>query len=86
MKANQLFAGADPKPRYAKIKAPTLIIYQPDDQVFPAASVEATAKALTDQGVKVRTAQLQGDRGHLDGVLSIKQAEGAIAGFLAEAR
>ncbi len=86
VKANQLFSGADPKARFAKIKAPTLIIYQPEDQVFAAASVEATAKALSDNGVKVETAKLEGERGHLDGVLSIKQAGSAISGFLAEAQ
>ncbi len=85
VKANQLFSGADPKARYDRMKAPALIIYQPEDQVFPAASVEATAKALMDRGVKVETAQLHGDRGHLDGVLSVKQAADKITGFLAEA-
>lgn len=84
IKANQLFAGGDAKAKLAKIKAPALIIYQPDDQVFPAASVEAMAKTLSANGVKVETVQLKGDRGHLDGVLSLKQAEAAIAGFLAQ--
>jgi homoserine acetyltransferase len=57
-----------------------------EDQVFPRASIEATAKALTDRGVKVKTAELHGDRGHLDGVLSIQQAADTIASFLAEAQ
>lgn len=82
VKANQLFAGGNAKAKLDKIRAPALIIYQPTDQIFPAASVEATAKALAANGIEVQTVKLEGDRGHLDGVLSIKQAEAAIAAFL----
>ena len=42
------------------------------------------AKRLKDAGLSVQQVQLQGDRGHLDGVLNIKQAEGAIRDFLAK--
>lgn len=84
IKANQLFVGGNAKARLDKIRAPALIIYQTSDQIFPNASVEATAKALAANGVKVETVQLNGDRGHLDGVLSMKQAEAAIAAFLAQ--
>ncbi|WP_088348651.1 MULTISPECIES: homoserine O-acetyltransferase [Rhodomicrobium] len=83
IKANQLFAGGDAKAKLSRIKAPALIIYQPEDQVFQAAFVESTARMLAANGVKVETVQLKGDRGHLDGVLTIKQAEAAVAAFLA---
>jgi homoserine O-acetyltransferase len=85
-KTNQLAAGANGKARLARIKAPTLLIHQPEDLVFPARYVEDTAKAIEANGAKVTVVKLEGDRGHLDGVLSMKQAEGAIAAFLAEAK
>jgi homoserine O-acetyltransferase/O-succinyltransferase len=86
VKANQLFAGANGKERLDRIKAPALIIYQPEDLIFPARYVEATAKTLESNGVKVKTVQLEGERGHLDGVISMKQAEKPIAEFLAETK
>ena len=52
--------------------------------MFPADSVRRTADAIKANGASVETVELQGTRGHLDGVLSIKQAEKAIAGFLAK--
>jgi homoserine O-acetyltransferase len=83
VKANQLFAGADGKARLARIKAPALVIFSPKDLVFPADSVRRTAKALEAGGASVETVALEGNRGHLDGVLSVRQAEKAIAAFLA---
>lgn len=84
VKANQLFAGQDGKPRMAKIKQPALIIYSPKDLVFPAESVKKTAETLKAGGAAVETVELAGNRGHLDGVLSMKQAEKQIAAFLAK--
>ncbi len=84
VKANQIFAGADGKARMAKIKAPTLLIYSPKDLVFPADSVKKTAELLKSGGASVDVVTLDGTRGHLDGVLSIKQAEKAIGAFLAK--
>jgi homoserine O-acetyltransferase/O-succinyltransferase len=84
VKANQLFAGGDGRARMAKIKAPTLLIYSPKDLVFPADSVKKTAELLKAGGASVEAMTLDGTRGHLDGVLSIKQAEKAIAAFLAK--
>lgn len=82
VKANQIFA-AGAKERLARIKAPALVIYSPKDLVFPADSVRRTAEAIKATGAAVETVELQGNRGHLDGVLNIKQAEKAIAAFLA---
>jgi homoserine O-acetyltransferase/O-succinyltransferase len=84
VKANQLFAAGDGKARLAKIKAPTLMIYSPKDMVFMADYVRKTADILKSGGAAVQTVELAGNRGHLDGVLTIKQAEKAIAEFLAK--
>ncbi|MCA3597522.1 MAG: homoserine O-acetyltransferase [Methylobacterium sp.] len=86
VKANQLFVagGGTLDEGVKKIKAPVLLIHSPKDLVFPGAGVDDTAKRLKDAGLAVQQVQLQGDRGHLDGVLNIKQAEGAIRDFLAK--
>ena len=78
------FAGQDGKPRMAKIKQPALIISRPKDLVFPADSVKKTAETLKAGGAAVETVELAGNRGHLDGVVSMKQAEKQIAAFLAK--
>ncbi|MDI9848622.1 homoserine O-acetyltransferase [Rhodoblastus sp. 17X3] len=66
-----------------RIKAPTLLIYAPDDLVFLPEWVEATAKALRGQGVAVETAQLAGPYGHYNGIMRIADAGPQIADFLA---
>src|SRR5262245_36838016 len=81
VRANQLFAEGAAE-RIQAIKAPALMIYSPTDLVFPADSVKRTAEAIKGNGVAVETVALDGKRGHLDGVLSIKQAEAAIAAFV----
>jgi homoserine O-acetyltransferase len=72
VKANQLFA-VD----VAKIKTPALVLYAPNDLVFPAASVEETARKLGAE-----TGQLAGAMGHLNGVVAIAQAGEKIRAFL----
>ncbi|TBW40457.1 homoserine O-acetyltransferase [Siculibacillus lacustris] len=87
VKANQLYApggAATLDEAAAKIKAPTLVIYQPKDLVFPGPAVEATIAALKKAGTPVETFQLQGKRGHLDGVVSMTQAADTIRAFLAK--
>jgi homoserine O-acetyltransferase/O-succinyltransferase len=83
VRANQLFAEGAAE-RIKAIKAPALLIYSPGDMVFPADGVRRTAEAIKANGVAVETVELKGNRGHLDGVLNIKQAEGAISAFLAK--
>jgi homoserine O-acetyltransferase/O-succinyltransferase len=83
VRANQLFAEGAAE-RLKAIKAPALVIYSPGDLVFPAESVKRTADAIKANGAPVEVVELKGNRGHLDGVLNIKQAEQAIAGFLAK--
>lgn len=83
VRANQLFAEGAAE-RIKAMKAPALIIHSPGDLVFPADSVRRTAEAIKANGAPVEVIELQGNRGHLDGVLNIKQAEKTIAGFLAK--
>ncbi|OYX05209.1 MAG: homoserine acetyltransferase [Rhizobiales bacterium 32-66-8] len=84
IKANQLFAagGTSLTDAATKIKAPVLLITQPRDLVFTADMVDRTADTLKKGGVDVTHVHIQGVRGHLDGVISMKQAEGAIRAFL----
>lgn len=83
VKANQLFSmGGGAAEALKKVKMPVLLVTQPDDLVFHADGVDkmvADAKAV---GVSIDHVKLAGSRGHLDGVLSIKQAEGKIAAFV----
>ncbi|WP_374545858.1 homoserine O-acetyltransferase [Rhodoblastus sp.] len=67
----------------ARIKAPALMIYAPDDLVFLPEWVEATAKTLSGQGVAVETAKLSGPYGHYNGIVRIAEAGKRIADFLA---
>jgi homoserine O-acetyltransferase len=83
VRANQLFAEGAAE-RLKAIKAPALFIYSPGDLVFPADSVKRTAEAIKANGAPVEFVTLEGNRGHLDGVLSMKQAEKAISAFLAK--
>jgi homoserine O-acetyltransferase len=84
VKANQLFTagGKSLADASAKIKAPMLLITQPKDLVFTADTVDRTAATLKKGGVDLTHVLIQGSRGHLDGVISLKQAEGAIRAFL----
>jgi len=84
VKANQLFTagGTSLADGMAKIKAPMLYITQPKDLVFTPDAVERTLKAAKDAGRDITHVTIDGVRGHLDGVISMKQAEGAIRAFL----
>ncbi len=83
VRAGQLF-GEGAAERLKAMKAPALIIYSPTDLFFPADSVKRTAEAIKANGAPVETFVLDGKRGHLDGVLSIKAAEKQIAELLAK--
>jgi homoserine O-acetyltransferase len=83
VRANQLFMEGAAE-RLKAIRAPALIIYSPSDLVFPADGVKRSAEAIKANGAQVQLVALDGKRGHLDGVLSIKQAEKEIAAFLAK--
>jgi homoserine O-acetyltransferase len=59
-----------------------LIIHSDEDRVFPGDTVRETAAIIESDGTAVRVVELEGTRGHLDGVLSIAQAGPQIAAFL----
>ncbi|WP_441513483.1 E22 family MetX-like putative esterase [Bosea sp. TAF32] len=86
VKANQLFAagGNSLAEGMAKTRAPMLLVTQPKDLVFTPDAVERTVKAAKDAGRDITHVTIDGARGHLDGVMSMKQAEGAIRAFLAK--
>jgi homoserine O-acetyltransferase/O-succinyltransferase len=86
VKANQTFApgGAQTLEEAAKkIKAKTLLLYAPGDQVFPADWVKATEAALKANGVSVESAEIAGPNGHLNGVVGLTPLGPKIADFLA---
>ncbi len=85
VKANQLFLaghGQSYVEGLQKIKAPTLIIHSDEDLVFFPEEVRETAAYIRTGGAQVDIVELQGTRGHLDGVLSIGQAGAQIKAFL----
>ena len=87
VKANQLFYaghGAGLYDGLLAIEAPVLIIHTDEDLVFPGNAVRETASIIRSDGTPVQIVELEGTRGHLDGVLAISQAGNAISAFLAE--
>jgi homoserine O-acetyltransferase/O-succinyltransferase len=84
VKANQLFVagGGTLAEGFKKIKAPVLLITQPEDLVFHRDGVRRTIEGLQASGACVEHVTLEGSHGHLDGVNSIQQAETKIAEFL----
>lgn len=84
VKANQIFAagGTSLADGMSRIKAPLLIVSQPRDLVFTPDTIERTVEAAKKAGRDVTHVTIQGTRGHLDGVISMKQVEGAVKAFL----
>ena len=84
VKANQIFAtaGAANLEGLKKIKAKTLILSTPTDQVFAQEWVRATTEAIKAGGASVETADITGIFGHLNGVLSLAPLAPKIAEFL----
>jgi homoserine O-acetyltransferase/O-succinyltransferase len=85
VKANQTFApgGAQTLEEAARlIKAKTLLLYAPGDQVFPAEWIKATEAALKSNGVAVESAEIAGPNGHLNGVVALVPHGPRIAAFL----
>ncbi|MQX38304.1 homoserine O-acetyltransferase [Roseospira navarrensis] len=86
-KANQLFYAGHGDSLYQglfDIDAPVLLIHTNEDLIFPGDAVRETAALIKSDGTPVQIVELQGTRGHLDGVLSIAQAGDAIRAFLEE--
>ncbi|EKV27082.1 Homoserine O-acetyltransferase [Caenispirillum salinarum AK4] len=87
VKANQTFLtghGGSLADGLAAIEAPALVIHAPEDLIFFPEKVRETATLIGADGTPVDIVELQGTRGHLDGVIGIAQAGEAIRAFLAE--
>ncbi len=85
VKANQLFLTGHGKSLVEglhRISSPTLIIHTDEDLVFFPEEVRETAALISSDSTPVKIVELQGARGHLDGVLSINQAGSKIKEFL----
>ena len=85
VKANQTFepGGAKNLAEFAKkLKAKTLFIYSPADQVFPQEWVKATAEAVKAAGVSTDTFEIGGNFGHLNGVLGMLPAADKLKAFI----
>ncbi len=69
---------------FARIRAPTLMLYAPQDQVFLPEWIETTARTLREKnGVAVETGKIFGPYGHYNGIMRIADAAPQIAEFLA---
>lgn len=86
VKANQTFAtgNAANLEGMKKIKAKTLILYTPTDQVFPQDWVKSTIEALKSGGAPVESAEIIGNLGHLNGVVGLQALAPRIGEFLAK--
>lgn len=85
VRANQTFMaghGDSLEEGLAAIDAPTLMLYSEKDLVFPPESVRHTAELIEADGTDVTLEVLEGNRGHLDGVVSIDQASETLREFL----
>jgi len=66
----------------AAIDAPTLMLYSENDLVFAPEGVRHTAELIEKGGSNVTLETLEGNRGHLDGVVSIDQVSDTLKEFL----
>jgi homoserine O-acetyltransferase len=80
-KANQLFNVED---EAAKIKAKFLFIPAQSDLVFPPEMSQKAAAKLRGLGKSAEVFVIEGDGGHLDGVLAVSKASDVIRAFLAK--
>lgn len=87
VRANQAFLtghGESLEAGLAAIDAPTLMLYSENDLVFAPEGVRDTASQIEADGTPVELIPLEGNRGHLDGVVAIDQAGEQLRDFLAE--
>jgi len=86
-KANQLFVAGHQgtlDKGLAAVKAKVLLIPATSDLLLPPYMSEQAARVLRAQGRRVEIVPIPGDRGHLDGVLSVGKVGPDIARFLSE--
>ncbi|MCF3974535.1 E22 family MetX-like putative esterase [Paracoccus salsus] len=85
-KANQLFVAGHPEDGLYQglldIDVPVMLIHTDEDLVFPGNAVRETGAIIRSAGTSVEIVELEGTRGHLDGVLNIAQASDRIRAFL----
>ncbi|GGW47595.1 E22 family MetX-like putative esterase [Vreelandella hamiltonii] len=85
VRANQTFMagyGDSLEAGLAAIEAPTLMLYSENDLVFTPEGVRRTAELIEADGTEVTLETLEGNRGHLDGVVAIEQASDTLRAFL----
>lgn len=86
VRANQQFVAGHPKGGLYQglldIDVPVMLIHTDEDLVFPGDAVRETGAIIKSDGTPVEIVELQGTRGHLDGVLNIAQASDRISAFL----
>lgn len=86
IKANQLFVAGHPEGGlYEGLKAidvPVMLIHTDEDLIFPGDAVRETAALIKADGTPVQVVEIDGTRGHLDGVVAIAQAGEQIRAFL----
>ena len=78
-KANQLF---NVENEIGNIKAKILFVPASSDLVFPPEFAQKAAAKFRAQGGTAEVFVLEGDRGHLDGVIGIAKAAEAIRAFM----
>lgn len=85
-RANQLFLHEYPNTEAAltRSRARWLVAAAPGDRIFPIEYNRSLAETLRRVGRPVRTADLQGGLGHLEGVASMAKIEADLRAFLAE--
>ena len=59
-----------------------MLLFGPDDLVFPAGKVAATATLLGAEGTADTSHAVAGNRGHLDGVINPRRVEAELRAFL----
>jgi homoserine O-acetyltransferase len=79
-KANQLY---NVESEVGKIKARILFVPAASDLIFPPEFSKKAAERFVAQGGKAEVFVIEGDGGHLDGVLNVAKAGEAIRGFMA---
>lgn len=79
-KANQLY---NVEGEVGKIKAKILFVPAASDLIFPPEFAKKAAERFIAQGGKAEVFVIEGEGGHLDGVLNVAKAGEAIRGFMA---
>ena len=74
--------GESPYQGLLAIDVPVMIVHTDEDEVFPGDAVRETASIIRSDGTPVEVVEINGTRGHLDGIVNIALAGEQIRGFL----